>query len=512
MVMLQLSLIHVLTFLFFAYFLIKWIFFFSNTHKKLPPSPKKLPIIGNLHQLGLHPYRSLHSLAQRHGPLMLLHFGQMPVLIVSSAEAAREIMKTHDLIFSNRPKNSVGDRLLYGSKDVASAPYGEYWRQMRSICVLQLLSNKRVQSFRTVREEEIALYMKEIENSASLSLTVNLSEVFSSLTTDVICRAAFGRKYSGGESGWKFKKLMRELMVLLGGIDVGTFIPWLGWINRVTGFDAKVDRVAKEFDEFLDEIIEEHLHGQTQNREGGDPGAERGARKNFVSVLLEIQRDNLSGFSFDLISIKALILDMLAGGSDTTFTVLEWAMTELLRHPRVMKELQNEVRKITNSKPYVKEEDLDKMLHLKAVLKEIFRLHPPIPLLVPRSSAQDVRIKGYDILAGTTVITNAWAIGRDPTTWQEPEEFRPERFLNNSIDFKGHDFELIPFGAGRRGCPGTSFAMATNELVLANLLHRFDWSLPDGTRVEDLDMTECTGLTILRKVPLLAVATIIPLN
>ncbi|KAK2663619.1 hypothetical protein Ddye_002193 [Dipteronia dyeriana] len=159
---LQLSLIHVLTLIFFAFFFVKWVFFSSDTHKKLPPSPKKLPIIGKLHQIGLHIHRSLHSLAQCHGPLMLLNFGKLPVLVVSSAEAAQEIMKTHDLIFSCRPKSCIGDKLFYGSNDVAGAPYGEYWRQMRSIFVLQLLSNNRVKSFRTVREEEIALCMKEI--------------------------------------------------------------------------------------------------------------------------------------------------------------------------------------------------------------------------------------------------------------------------------------------------------------------------------------------------------------
>ncbi|KAK3225431.1 hypothetical protein Dsin_005293 [Dipteronia sinensis] len=503
--MLQLSVIHVLTFLFFAFFFVKWIFFSSNTNKKLPPSPKKLPIIGNLHQIGLHIHRSLHSLAQCHGPLMLLHFGKLPILVVSSAEAAQDIMKTHDLIFSSRPKSSIGDKLFYGLKDVAGAPYGEYWRQMRSIFVLQLLSNNRVKSFRTVREEEIDLSMKEIENSASLSLPVNLSEMFFLLTNDVLCRAALGRKYSGGESGRKFKELLREFMVLLGAIDVGDLIPWLSWINLVTGFNAKVERVTKEFDKFLDEIIEEHLHGR--NRGGGDLSSERVTQKNFVDVLLEIQKDNLAGFSIDTISIKALMLDMFAAGTDTTYTVLEWAMTELLRHPRVMKELQSEVRQIANNKTFINEDDLDQTHYLKAVIKETLRLHPPIPLLVPRSSTEDVRIKGYDISAGTTVITNAWAIGRDPAIWEEPEEFRPERFLNSSVDFKGHDFELIPFGAGRRGCPGISFAMATDELVLANLVHKFDWSLPAGTRVEDLDMTECTGLTIHRKVDLLGVAT-----
>lgn len=201
--------------------------------------------------------------------------------------------------------------------------------------------------------------------------------------------------------------------------------------------------------------------------------------------------------------------DIAAGGTDTTYTVLEWAMTELLKDPRAMKEVQSEMRKIANGrKSYIFEpDDFEKMAYLKAVIKETLRLHPPIPLLIPRSAREDVKFMGYDIAAGTMVITNAFAIGRDPASWDEPDEFRPERFLNSCIDFRGHDFQLLPFGAGRRGCPGLSFAMATNEFVLATLLHNFDWKLPDGTKGEDVDMNECTGLTIHRKVPLLAVAT-----
>ena len=189
------------------------------------------------------------------------------------------------------------------------------------------------------------------------------------------------------------------------------------------------------------------------------------------------------------------------------YTVLEWIMTELLRHPKTMKRVQNEVRGIIGNKKDIIEDDLEKMQFLKAVIKETLRFHPPIPLLVPRKSIRDAKIQGYDIAAGTQVIINAWAIGRDPTSWDEPNEFQPERFLNSSIDFKGNDFELIPFGAGRRGCPGISFSIATIELVLANLLHNFDWTLPGEARGEDLDTTESTGITIHRKFPLIAVAT-----
>ncbi|KAJ9677923.1 hypothetical protein PVL29_022729 [Vitis rotundifolia] len=476
-----------LPFFIFMHFLIKWLHPTTPavTTKKLPPSPPKLPIIGNLHQLGLLPHRSLRALAQRHGPIMLLHFGKVPVVIVSATDAAREIMKTNDVIFSNRPKSSIFAKLLYDYKDVAMAPYGEYWRQMRSICVLHLLSNRRVLSFRGVREEETALLMEKISSSSSSSTPIDLSKMFLSLTNDLICRVALGRKYSGDETGRKYRELLKEFVGLLGGFDVADYIPWLSWVNFINGLDAKVEKVAKEFDRFLDEVVKEHV--ERRNRDGVDKEV-----KDFVDVLLGIQEDNVTGVAITGVCIKALTLDMFAAGSDTTYTVLEWSMTELLRHPQVMRQLQNEVRGIAQGKLLITEDDLDKMQYLKAVIKETLRLHPPIPLLVPRESTRDAKIMGYDIAAGTRVITNVWAIGRDPLLWDEAEEFRPERFLNSSIDFRGQDFELIPFGAGRRGCPGTLFAAMAIEVVLANLVHRFDWEVGGGGRREDLDMTECT--------------------
>ncbi|KAL4347336.1 hypothetical protein GQ457_17G017820 [Hibiscus cannabinus] len=485
------------------------IFFVILTHPSgkrklnLPPSPPKLPIIGNLHNIRRYPQHSLKALAQRFGPLMSLRFGNVPVLVVSSADVACEIMKTHDLTFANRPKRIFFQKLLYDGKDVASAPYGEYWRQMRSICVLNLLSNKRVQSYRAVREEETALAMEKIEKSSTSGLPINLSEIFSATTNNVICRIALGRKYS--EDTTKFKKLLREFTELLGTSDVGDYLPWLSWISHVNGFNAKAKKVAKEFDQFLEGVIEEHMnqHNKQTNDHKGIQGEDQ---KDFVDVLLEIQRQNKVGFPMERMNIKAVIFDMFSGGTDTTYTALEWAMSELLRHPKVMKELQNEVRKVSGGKSSISEDDIDNLHYLKAVIKETLRLHPPLPLLLPTISTKDVKIKGYDIVEGTELIINAWAIGRDPSSWEKPEEFLPDRFLNNSIDFKGHHFELIPFGSGRRICPGILFAMQINELFLANLVHKFDWSLPGGANEKDLDMTESLGITIHKKSPLIATA------
>ncbi|CAI9753987.1 unnamed protein product [Fraxinus pennsylvanica] len=325
----------------FVWFLLKF-FYRPTATKNLPPSPPKVPVLGNLHQLSALTHRSLQSLAKTYGPMMLLHFGNKPTVIVSSAYAAKEIMKTRDLIFANKPDSSVTRRLMYDGKDVSLAPYGEYWRQLKSICVLQLLSHKRVQTFRSIREEETDLLIKKVSgNISATSSPVNLSEICSSLANDVICRAALGRKFSEEESGKKFLNLLREFSELLANLSVGEFIPWLSWIERVSGFKARVDKVAKEIDEFLEEVIQGCLDA---GQDLSGKAVQNAKTENFLDILTTIYNDKTTGVSIHRDSIKGILVDVFVGGTDTTSTVLEWTMTELLRHPKIMTKLQNEVQ------------------------------------------------------------------------------------------------------------------------------------------------------------------------
>ncbi|KAI7756705.1 hypothetical protein M8C21_008388 [Ambrosia artemisiifolia] len=484
--------LQVLIFSFLPFFLsllvLKSYVFSSKSKKNLPPSPPKLPLIGNLHQIGLSPHRTLHVMAKTYGPLMLLHFGSVPILVASSADAAREIMKTHDLIFANRVKLKIANIIFYDCQDIAFSQYGESWGKLKSIVVLNLLNNKRVQSYRHVREEEMAFMIEKI-HKAEKSL-VNLSELVISLTNNVICRVALGRRYDGRD----LKNLLQRTLELLGCFSLGSYIPWLSWVDRLTGLEEKAYAIAKEFDELLEFVIDEHL-----NKKGAS-----GECQDIVDVLVEIQRDDKTDFRLEKDMIKAIILDMFVAGTDTTFTNLEWTLGELLRHPQAMKQLQQEAQIIGQGKSMITEDDLDKMPYLKAVLKETLRLHPPAPLLIPRELTQDVKLLDYDIPSGTQVFINAWAISRDPSKWEAPEEFRPERFLNNPVDYKGFHFEFIPFGAGRRGCPGIQFAMIINELVLANLVYKYDLVLVDE---EGLDMSETNGIGVHMKCPIKVLAT-----
>ncbi|KAE8693570.1 cytochrome P450 71D11-like [Hibiscus syriacus] len=201
-----------------------------------------------------------------------------------------------------------------------------------------------------------------------------------------------------------------------------------------------------------------------------------------------------------------LFWDIFSGGSETSATVVDWAMAEMIKNPAVMAKAQAEVRDAFQGKGNVDETGIRQLKYLNSVIKETLRLHPVFPLLLPRECSQNCKVNGFEIPSKTRVIINAWAIGRDPNHWVEPEKFDPERFTNSSVDFMGTDFEFIPFGGGRRICPGILFALPNVELPLAQLLFHFDWKLPSGTKEEDLDMTEEFGMSVRRKNELVLVS------
>ncbi|KAG9447229.1 hypothetical protein H6P81_013357 [Aristolochia fimbriata] len=468
----------------------------------LTPSPPRLPIIGNLHQLGPQPQRSLQALSQKHGPLLLLYFGSMPVLVASDNDSAQAVLKTHDRVLANRPSLIIPDHIFYKGKDLVFAKYGEYWRQVKKICILHLFSAKQVESFRSVREEEVFLM---IENIFKLcSGPVDLSRVFRSTTNNIVSRVALGKKYYEEKQsrGLEFMQLLEELMVLMGAFHIGDIFPSLAWIGKLTGLDARLKRNSKGWNDFLEQVIEDHVTKRRAN--GEDEG------RDFVDVLLEIRETGEMGFPIERDHIKALILDMFVAGTDTTYTVMEWTMAELMRRPAIIKKAQREVRTVSQGNSEVTEKDLPLLPYLKSVIKETLRLHPPVPLLVPREAMQDVEIGEYRVPAKTRVMVNVWAIGRDPKLWEDAEAFKPERFMDaGSIDLiKKHYFRFIPFGAGRRSCPGGPFALTAVELAIANLLNSFEWELPDGELPPgELDMAEACGITLRKKTPLRAVAT-----
>ncbi|KAL5817322.1 hypothetical protein ACOSQ3_025700 [Xanthoceras sorbifolium] len=392
-----------------------------TTRKKLnlPPSPPKLPRIGNFHQLGALLHHVFRVLFEKYGPVLLLRLGNTPTLIVSSVE---------------------------------------------KIYVQELLSQRRVQAFQFVRDEEVAKMVGKIRLSSLNGAAINLTDMFAVISNNIISRTALGRVYEGqGNKGFT-------------GLSISIF----KWMDHLSGLAAKLRITSKTLHSFLDQVIEEH---QVSNGED-----DKSDKKDFVDLLLHLQKEG--GLDIDLTqeSIKSILLDMFIGGTDTTATTMEWATTELVKNPMV------------GDKSKIDENDVNQMEYLKCIVKEALRLHAPV--MITRATTTSTKLEGYDIPPKTIVLINAWAIQRDPKLCNRLEEFILERFANILVDFNGQHNQFIPFGAGRRGCPGLRFATIKAEYVLANLLCWFDWKLPDCGRGEDLDMSDVYVLVIRKKFPL----------
>ncbi|GLT44008.1 hypothetical protein SLA2020_179270 [Shorea laevis] len=461
--------------------------------KRLPPGPRGIPIIGNLHLLGEMPHRNLHRLANEHGPIMYLRLGMVPTIVVSSPQAAELFLKNNDLVFASRPTLEASKHTSYGQKGLAFSPYGTYWRDMRKMCTLELLSNHKINYFKSMRKEELNILIESIRGDVRDHVAVDLSAKVSSLNADMTCRMVFGKKYTDKDIDEKgFKAMIQESLKLAGTPNFGDYIPQIRALD-LQGLTKRTKAMAKVFDDFLEKVIDDHLQSRNEDR-----------LKDFVDVMLDLMGSEETSYQLEKDNIKAIILDMLVGGMDTSATAIEWTLSELIKHPRVMKKVQKELEEVIGLERMVKESDLGRLEYLDMVVKETMRLHPVGPLMIPHESVEDCTIEGFQIPKNSRIIINAWAIGRDPAAWTEPEKFLPERFVDSNIDLRGRDFQLLPFGSGRRSCPGMLLGLTVVRLVVAQLVHCFDWELPDHMLPTDLDMTEEFGLATPRAKHLLA--------
>ncbi|KAH6783655.1 hypothetical protein C2S52_008614 [Perilla frutescens var. hirtella] len=469
----------------------------NKSSSNVIPGPKKIPLIGNLHLLSGKslPHHVFRELAVKHGGLMRLQLGEVPFIIVSSVEVAKQVFRTHDITFSNRFPTVASSILSYNYRDVAVAPYGYHWRQVRKVCTLELFSSKRVKSFRPIREEENFNLAKSI--AANSGSPVNISEKLYLNSFDIITRSSVGDKT---EEKGKFTRAIEETMELCSGLSLVDLFPSNRLLPLITGIEFKFKSIFRLTDGILQNIIERHRGGAVA----------QGRSEDLVDVLLKYQHTDAE-FHLTDDDIKAVILDMFFAGSETSATAVGWAMSEMMRNPKILKRAQDEVRQVLDRKgsnSYVDEAEFGELKYLKLVIDETLRLHPPLPLLVPRMSSERCEIDGYEIPAKTRVIINAWALGRDPKHWNDADKFIPERFENTTIDYKGNNFEYIPFGSGRRICPGMSMGLINVEFTLATLLYHFDWEMPFGIKNDALDMTETIGVTAKRKHDLLLIPTL----
>ncbi|GLT81770.1 hypothetical protein SLE2022_002040 [Rubroshorea leprosula] len=464
--------------------------------KPLPPGPKGWPVVGALPLLGSMPHVALAKMAKKYGPVMYLRMGTLNMVVASTPDAARAFLKTLDLNFSNRPPNAGATHIAYNAQDMVFADYGLRWKLLRKLSNLHMLGGKALDDWAQVRAVELGHMLRVMCDASRRDEPVVVPEMLTYAMANMIGQVILSRRVfvtKGSESN-EFKDMVVELMTSAGFFNIGDFIPSIAWMD-LQGIERGMKKLHRRWDVLLTQMMKEH--SATAHERRGKP--------DFLDIVMANADSKSDEEKLSLTNIKALLLNLFTAGTDTSSSVIEWAMAEMLLNPNILKRAHDEMDQVIGRNRRLEESDIPKLSYLQAICKETFRKHPSTPLNLPRVSTEACEINGYYIPANTRLSVNIWAIGRDPDVWENPLDFTPERFLtekNKKIDPRGNDFELIPFGAGRRICAGTRMGIVLVEYILGTLVHSFDWALPAG---EKLNMDEAFGLALQKAVPLSAV-------
>lgn len=468
---------------------------------KLPPGPRPWPVVGNLYDIKPVRFRCFAEWAQSYGPIISVWFGSTLNVIVSNSELAKEVLKENDQHLADRHRSRSAAKFSRDGKDLIWADYGPHYVKVRKVCTLELFSPKRLEALRPIREDEVTAMVesiyKDCTSTENLGKAILVKKYLGAVAFNNITRLAFGKRFVNSEGvtddqGVEFKAIVSNGLKLGASLAMAEHIPWLRWMfpleeEAFAKHGARRDRLTRA-------IMEEH--SEARKKSGG-------AKQHFVDALLTLQ----DKYDLSEDTIIGLLWDMITAGMDTTAISVEWAMAELIRNPRVQQKAQEELDKVIGLERVMTEADFSSLPYLQCVAKEALRLHPPTPLMLPHRASANVKVGGYDIPKGSNVHVNVWAVARDPAVWKDPSEFRPERFLEEDVDMKGHDFRLLPFGAGRRVCPGAQLGINLVTSMLGHLLHHFDWTPPEGMKPEEIDMGENPGLVTYMRTPLQAVAS-----
>eukprot|EP00252_Welwitschia_mirabilis_P000273 TRINITY_DN102_c0_g1_i1.p1 TRINITY_DN102_c0_g1~~TRINITY_DN102_c0_g1_i1.p1 ORF type:complete len:525 (-),score=31.53 TRINITY_DN102_c0_g1_i1:189-1733(-) len=470
--------------------------FFANIHsnksKKLPPSPPGLPVLGNLLQLDDNPHEHFFHLARRYGPLFTLRLGSQLTVVATSPAMAEEILKKQDHVLSGRAlRHAVS---IHAPNSLGLAQPGDRVRFLRKISNVNLFAPKKLDSLQFVRENQVRKTLGSLLESAVEAKAVDIGYSTFGCAINVVASMIFGQELFDRNSSetQEFNELVHEMMTVTGLPNLVDYFPFLRLLDPL-GLKRRADKAYGRAYQHLTELILTRLEKKCDEMEPQD---------DLLTDLLEHRSQE-----FDLQQIVGYIIELFLGGTDTTTSTVTWAMTEMLRNPQVLRKCVDEMDSVIGRERMVEEDDAKSLPYFNAMLKEVLRLHPPGPFLIPRRATQDSEIAGYLIPKDTQVLVNAWGIGRDPSVWEDAEKFEPARFEGKDLDFKGLHFELLPFGSGRRTCVGMGLGTRMTFHLLASLIQCFDWRLPHGMSGDDIDMSTKFGLTLHRVVPLELIPT-----
>ncbi|CAN1333235.1 Labd-13Z-ene-9,15,16-triol synthase, chloroplastic [Linum perenne] len=450
----------------------------------LPPGPRGLPIVGYFPFLSTHLHKSFTELAEVYGPIYKLWLGYKMHVVISSPSLVKQI-RDQDETFAARDPSIAAKILTHGVNDVAFKSYGsdwKKWRKLRKVFVHELLSNARLEGSYVLRKKEVERAVKDVYRKRGKAL--DFGQLVFMTVSNTILSMLWGCTVYGEEGEMFFSKirnLVDEFTVLQSTPNISDLIPPLARFD-LQGIERKTRQAQQSFDQILSSVIDE--------------------RRKLISDavdfldLLRRKRDR------KLMIGEEKLNDIVVGGTDTTSTTIEWAMSELTLHPQSMQKAQLELAQVIKPNNLVEESDIPNLPFLHAIIKETLRLHPVAPLLLPRSPTESCHVGGYTIPQGAKVFLNVWAIHRNPEYWNNPTSFNPDRFLEEDLDYLGNNFHYLPFGSGRRICAGLPLGEKMVMYVLATFLHMFDWEVPEGVVA---DSKEKFGVVLEKATPLVLV-------
>ncbi|GMJ14919.1 cytochrome P450, family 706, subfamily A, polypeptide 6 [Hibiscus trionum] len=467
---------------------------FTEINPPLPPGPRGLPILGNLPFIKQDLHHYFTELSESYGPIFKLQLGTKICIVINSPPLVKEVLQDQDAIFANRDLPAAAIVSMFGGLDIAWRPNGPEHNRLRKLIIREIMSKKSLDTCYALRRHEIQQMVKDIH--WKIGSPVNLGEQISLTTVKVMISTLWGGSSERSCNLIELRKRLDEFVRLFLAPNVSDIFPVLAPFD-LQGIVSKSKKHMSWFYEIFESVI-------TSRLKSGDDGKKivDEINKDFLQKMLELNQREDDKSYISINEVKAVLLDLMVGGTDTIPTTIEWAMTELLRHPDIMMKLAEELDTVVEKQNMVEESHLPRLHYLDAVIKETLRLHPVIPLLLPHMPSKTSIVAGYTIPKHSRVFINAWAMQRDPRFWDDPLRFQPERFLKGNNNHRGNSFQYLPFGSGRRICVGLALAEKMVAVLLGALVHSFEWELPRGAKP---DVQEKFGVVLKKKEALVAI-------